>query len=57
VKRICLLGALGALMLTGCATDNAEDDAFFRRGWLWPKSMEEKPYRPEVSDASVDVQH
>lgn len=44
---------LGCVVLSGCATNDPEADTFFRRGWLWPKSMdraEEKP--PPTEDSS-----
>ncbi|MEA3187443.1 MAG: hypothetical protein QOD99_1273 [Chthoniobacter sp.] len=31
-----LLLLASATLLAGCATDNHEDDEFFRRGWLLP---------------------
>jgi hypothetical protein len=40
LNRLCLLGSLAALAFTGCATGNLEQDAFFNRGWLWPKDLE-----------------
>jgi len=43
--RFGLFAVLGAIALGGCATDDREADAFFRRGWLWPKNLD-KPYEP-----------
>jgi hypothetical protein len=47
-----LLGLLGVMALTGCATGNAEDDAFFNRGWLWPKKLDEPSKPPHVTHDS-----
>lgn len=45
-----LLGLLAALMLSGCATDDPEADAFFRSGWLWPKSLDQGYQQPPPTD-------
>ena len=28
--------------LTGCATDDPEYNAFYHKGWLWPRSMDKE---------------
>ena len=40
LRRLALALALSSSsLLTGCATDDPEYNAFYRRGWLWPRSM------------------
>jgi hypothetical protein len=47
---VCLLGAV---LLSGCATNDPEADAFFNRGWLWPKVLDQPaPKSPSVDDSS-----
>ena len=31
---------IGCFLLGGCATNDPEYNAFYRRGWLWPRSMD-----------------
>ena len=51
---VCAMGVLGALMLAGCATGDAESDAFFNRGWIWPRSLDEPTPAPEHSATAWD---
>jgi hypothetical protein len=47
-----LLCCLAAVMFAGCATDDREADTFFKSGWLWPKSMENRKPSPVVDDSA-----
>jgi len=53
LKRWSLVCLLGVTLLTGCATGNADDDAFFNHGWIWPKSMDRPKEAPPLSDDST----
>jgi hypothetical protein len=48
--RLLLLSLLSTGILTGCATGNPEDDAFFNRGWLWPRSLDQRPDQIRAGD-------
>jgi hypothetical protein len=50
VTRMLLLSLLSISVLAGCATGDVEDDAFFHRGWLWPKSLDERPDQIRTGD-------
>ncbi len=39
-------------LFSGCTTADPETDAFYHRGWLWPKNLD-KPY--EGDQPSEDV--
>lgn len=53
MRRWHLLCALGALCMGSCATDDPEADAFFRRGWLWPKDLDKAHEQPPPTDDSA----
>jgi hypothetical protein len=53
LKLRSLLCLLGCVLLAGCATGNNEDDVFFNRGWIWPKSMDEQKSLPLSDDSTA----
>jgi hypothetical protein len=41
---------LSSVLLASCATDDPEADAFFHRGWLWPKSLDQPNAPPPPTE-------
>jgi hypothetical protein len=54
-RAAALLLLLGSLLLTGCATEDPEYNAFYRRGWLWPRSMDSEQGQIEGSGVRSPV--
>lgn len=44
----------GPWVFSSCTTADPETDAFYHRGWLWPRSLE-KPYEGDMPSEDVSV--
>lgn len=55
LRRWTLLGLLTTLSLASCATDDPEADAFFNRGWILPKTLDQPYEKPPATEDSVPV--
>lgn len=49
-----MLGLAVAFLFSGCTTADPETDAFYHRGWLWPKKLEQ-PYEGDQPSDDVSV--
>jgi len=53
VRRWGLVCLLCSLVLGGCTTGDRESDAFFGRGWIWPKELDQPREQPPPTNDSV----